>query len=107
MLVKQFAKRRLVMVVPVLLGITFLTFMLLRIGEQDPVAMLAGPMADEAAIESVEKELGLDRPFLVQFGIYLSKLSTGDLGKSWVSSERVSDEIILRLPASLELLFFL
>ena len=104
MRVKQFVRRRLLMVVPILLGITFLTFMLLRIGEQDPVAMLAGPMADEAAIEAVEKELGLDRPFFVQFGIYLSKLSKGDLGKSWVSSERVADEIILRLPASLELL---
>ncbi|MCX8232199.1 MAG: ABC transporter permease, partial [Alphaproteobacteria bacterium] len=92
------------MVVPILLGITFLTFMLLRIGDQDPVAMLAGPMADEAAFAEIERELGLDRPFFVQFGIYVGKLATGDLGESWQSSERVADEIRNRLPASLELL---
>ncbi len=92
------------MVVPILLGITFLTFMLLRIGEQDPVAMLAGPMADERAIAEVEAELGLDKPFFVQFGIYVGRLVQGDLGKSWQSSERVADEIRNRLPASLELL---
>lgn len=92
------------MVVPILLGITFLTFMLLRIGDQDPVAMLAGPMADEAAFAEIERELGLDRPFFIQFGVYVGKLATGDLGESWQSSERVADEIRNRLPASLELL---
>lgn len=106
MTVRQFLQRRLLMVVPILLGITFLTFMLLRIGEQDPVAMLAGPMADEAALAEIEAELGLDRPFFVQFGVYVGKLAQGDLGKSWQSSERVADEIRNRLPASLELLLF-
>lgn len=104
MTVRSFLLRRLVLVVPILLGITFLTFMLVRIGEQDPVAMLGGPMADEASLASIEAELGLDRPFFVQFGIYLGNLVQGDLGDSWQSSERVADEIRNRLPASLELL---
>ncbi len=94
------------MVVPILLGITFLTFMLVRIGDQNPVAMLGGPMADEVTFAVIEKELGLDKPFFVQFGIYLGNLVQGDLGESWQSSERVADEIRNRLPASLELLVF-
>ncbi|MDA1058883.1 MAG: ABC transporter permease [Proteobacteria bacterium] len=106
MSVRRFLLRRLVLVVPILLGITFLTFMLVRIGEQSPVAMLGGPMADQATFAIIEEELGLDRPFFVQFGIYLGKLVQGDLGDSWQSSERVADEIRNRLPASLELLIF-
>ncbi|NQV80340.1 MAG: ABC transporter permease [Alphaproteobacteria bacterium] len=106
MSVRNFLLRRLVMVVPILLGITFLTFMLVRIGDQSPVAMLGGPMADEVTFAVIEKELGLDKPFFVQFGIYLGNLVQGDLGESWQSSERVADEIRNRLPASLELLVF-
>lgn len=106
MAIRQFLLRRFVLVVPILLGITFLTFMLVRIGEQSPVAMLGGPMADEATFAAIEQELGLDKPFFVQYGLYLGKLVQGDLGDSWQSTERVADEIKNRLPASLELLIF-
>lgn len=90
--------------IPLLLGIVFVTFMLVRIGGQDAVGMLAGPMANEAEVEEIKRGLGLDRPLMEQFVIYIGNLVQGDLGTSWQSNVPVLDEILLRLPASLELL---
>lgn len=78
-----FVLRRGLVALPVLLGILFLTFMLVRIGDQDPVAMLAGPMADAAMLARVRAELLLDQPLLTQFWAYLGRLVQGDLGMSW------------------------
>lgn len=104
MTVKRFIIRRLVLTLPLLLGIVFITFMLVRIGGQDAVGMLASPMADENEIALIRSELGLDKPLFVQFGIYLGNIVQGDLGESWQSNSSVLDEILLRIPASLELL---
>ncbi len=104
MKVGRFLLRRLLLVVPILLGITLLAFMLVRIGDQDPVAMLAGPMATEESIALIKHELGLDRPFWVQFFVYVGNLLHGDLGQSWQASTPVMEEILSRLPASLEIL---
>lgn len=104
MTVRRFIIRRLVLTLPLLLGIVFITFMLVRIGGQDAVGMLASPMADENEIALIRAELGLDKPLFVQFGIYLGKIVQGDLGESWQSNSPVLGEILLRIPASLELL---
>lgn len=104
MTVRHFIFRRLVLTLPLLLGIVFITFMLVRIGGQDAVGMLASPMADEAEIALIRSELGLDKPLFVQFGIYLGNIVQGDLGESWQSNSPVLGEILLRIPASLELL---
>jgi ABC-type dipeptide/oligopeptide/nickel transport system permease component len=104
MIVRVFVIRRLLLMIPLLLGIVFATFMLVRIGGQDAVGMLSGPMANEAEIEEVRRSLGLDRPIFEQFFVYVQNLLRGDLGKSWQSNEPVLDEILLRLPASIELL---
>lgn len=100
----RFLVRRLLLMVPLLFGIIFVTFMLVRIGGQDAVGMLAGPMANESEIAEIRRSLGLDRPIFEQFLVYMGNLLQGDLGKSWQSNEPVLDEILLRLPASLELL---
>ncbi len=100
----RFLIRRLLLMIPLLFGIVFVTFMLVRIGGQDAVGMLSGPMANEAEVEEIRRSLGLDRPFIEQFVVYLGNLLQGDLGKSWQSNVPVLDEILLRLPASLELL---
>ncbi len=104
MTVKRFIIRRLVLTLPLLLGIIFITFMLVRIGGQDAVGMLASPMADENEIALIRSDLGLDKPMFVQFGIYMGNILQGDLGESWQSNSPVLDEILLRIPASLELL---
>jgi len=106
MKVRRFLLRRLIFIVPLLLGIVFFTFMLVRIGGQDPVEMLAGPTATQAHIDLIERELGLDRPLLSQFLIYIGNVFTGNLGDSWISSQPVLDDILRRAPITLELLFW-
>ncbi|WP_372621920.1 ABC transporter permease [Falsiroseomonas sp.] len=103
MSVGHFLLRRLVVAVPVALGILFVTFMLVRIGDQDPVAMLAGPMADAPMLERIRAELMLDQPLLTQFWAYLQRLVQGDLGRSWQGNAPVTHEIAAHLPATLEL----
>jgi ABC-type dipeptide/oligopeptide/nickel transport system permease component len=101
--VGHFLLRRLLVAVPVAIGILFVTFMLIRIGDQDPVAMLAGPMADAPMLERIRAELMLDQPLLAQFWAYLGRLVQGDLGRSWQGSAPVTHEIAAHLPATLEL----
>ena len=103
MLVARFLLRRLIVAVPVVLGILFVTFMLVRIGDQDPVAMLAGPMADAAMLARIRAELMLDQPLLSQFWAYLARLAEGDLGRSWQGNAPVTHEIAAHLPGTLEL----
>jgi hypothetical protein len=70
----RFLLRRLAMVMPILFGVLLFTFVLVRLGGQDPVVRLAGPTASAQQIEEVRAELGLDKPILVQFGIYVAKV---------------------------------
>ncbi len=98
-----FLLRRALVALPVLLGILFLTFMLVRIGDQDPVAMLAGPMADAPMLARIRAELMLDQPLLTQFWGYLGRLVQGDLGMSWQGNSPVTQAIADHLPATLEL----
>jgi peptide/nickel transport system permease protein len=101
--ISHFLLRRLLVAGPVALGILFVTFMLVRIGDQDPVAMLAGPMADAAMLARIRAELMLDQPLLTQFWAYLGRLAQGDLGRSWQGNAPVTQEIAAHLPATLEL----
>jgi len=87
----------------VVLGIVFLTFMLIRIGHQDPVAMLAGPLADATTYAMIRKELDLDRPLLQQFVTYVAHVARGDLGQSWQGGAPVLQEIVAHFPITLEL----
>ena len=63
--IARFVALRLLVSVPVVLGILFVTFMLIRIGKQDPVAMLAGPLADASTYQMIRSELELDRPLAI------------------------------------------
>jgi peptide/nickel transport system permease protein len=101
--VLRFLLRRLVVALPVVLGILFVTFMLVRLGDQDPVAMLAGPMADAPMLARIRAELMLDQPLLTQFWAYLGRLVQGDLGISWQGNAPVTREIAHHFPATLEL----
>ena len=98
--------RRLVISVPLLIGILFFTFMLVRLGGQDPVGLLAGPTATVEEIDIVRAELGLDKPLFTQFWIYLGNIVQGDIGKSWISNQSVLLDILERIPVTLELLLW-
>lgn len=99
-----FIATRLSLVIPTFIGITLLTFALIRLAPGDPVLIMAG----ERGIEPVRyamlrAELGLDKPILVQYGIYMADVIKGDLGKSIVTRESVLGEFIELFPATLEL----
>jgi peptide/nickel transport system permease protein len=106
MSLRLFLFRRLLLVVPLLLGIVFFTFMLVRISGQDPVAALAGPTATAAEIALVRQQLGLDQPIWTQFAIYVGHLLTGDLGRSWLNNRAIATDILERAPVTLELLLW-
>ncbi|NBB83056.1 MAG: ABC transporter permease subunit [Alphaproteobacteria bacterium] len=106
MKVRRFLLRRMVMILPLLVGILFFTFMLVRIGGQDPVGLLAGPTATQAEIDMITRDLGLDQPLFVQFGYYLANVLQGDLGESWLSNREVVSDIAQRIPVTLELLLW-
>ncbi|MBN8872146.1 MAG: ABC transporter permease [Rhodospirillales bacterium] len=99
-----FLLRRLVLLVPLLFVVALGTFVLLRLGGQDPSAMLAGPTATADEIARLRAQYGLDRPLPVQFLIWLGRVLNGDLGHSWISNRPVLAELVDRAPASLELL---
>ena len=94
---------RLLQAVPTVFGILVVCFLLTRALPGDPAAYFAGMMADEASIEEVRRNLGLDQPMPVQFVTYLKDLMQGDLGMAVSTGQPVMDELANRLPASLEL----
>lgn len=106
MSLSRFLLRRLLLVLPLLFIVVFVTFMLVRISGQDPVAMLAGPTATAQELELVRRQLGLDQPVWAQFAIYVGNVLGGDLGRSWLSNRPVLNDIIERIPVTLELLFW-
>ena len=95
--------RRLLILFPILIGISLVVFILLRLVPGEPASMIAGPYADEAGIARVAESLGLHLPIHEQYFIFLRNAITGDLGISWRSGRPVFWELGRRLPASLEL----
>lgn len=104
MIALRFLLRRLLLLVPLLLIVAFATFSLLRLGGQDPSAMLAGPTATEAEIAQVRAAYAMDQPLAVQFFTWLGRAAQGDLGRSWLSNRPVLTELMDRAPPTLELL---
>src|SRR5450631_60307 len=98
--------KRMLLVIPNLIGVVIVTFLLTRALPGDPAAYFAGPAAGKEAIEQIRVKLGLDKPLIVQFGRYVSDLVHGDLGNSLSTGQPVVTEIRNRLPASAELTLF-
>jgi len=98
--------KRLLLVIPNLIGVVIITFLLTRALPGDPAAYFAGPAATKEAIEQVRSKLGLDKPLIVQFGHYVTDLARGDFGNSLTTGQPVATEIRNRLPASAELTLF-
>jgi peptide/nickel transport system permease protein len=100
----RYVIRRLLTLIPQVLGATTIVFVLIRLLPGDPAYMIAGSLATKDVIESIRRQLGLDRPIWEQYFIYLGQVVHGDLGKSWLTSSQVTDDILQRLPATLELI---
>jgi len=105
-LLPKWAKRligTLVTITVTLLGLLFVTFMIGRVMPIDPVLAVIGERATQAQYDAVYHELGLDKPLLVQFGIYITDVLQGDFGRSIRTGQPVSQEIARVFPATLEL----
>jgi peptide/nickel transport system permease protein len=100
----EFAFRRIVTSLIVLIGVSIIAFFLARVVPSNAAALYIGPKARPEDIARVEKQLGLDRPLPVQYAIYMGDLLHGDLGTSIGSKRPVLQELTGRLPATLELL---
>ncbi|HET9223605.1 MAG TPA: ABC transporter permease, partial [Roseiflexaceae bacterium] len=102
----SYITQRLLHAVPVLIGISVLTFLMLHLVPGDPVLIFAGdkPMTEERAAE-LRHQLGLDRPLWVQYWDYASHALRGDLGRGLRSERPVLDSILEALPSTLQLTF--
>ena len=88
----------------ILLGITFVTFVLLYLVPADPARQIAGRSATAATVENIRDQLGLNDPLVAQYWRYLTGLAQGDMGRSYLQRAEVSSLIAARLPASLLLM---
>ncbi len=100
----RFLLTRFSLIIPTFIGMTLVAFFLIRLVPGDPIETLAGERGIDATRHAVLlKEYGLDRPVLVQYGIYIGRVLQGDLGKSIITHEPVLSEFTALFPATIEL----
>ncbi len=99
----KYVLRRFVQLIPVLIGITFLSFAMMRIAGSDAITEMYGNKGgvDQAIIDAARADLGLDKPFLTQYFSWLGGMLTGDMGTSYISGRNVFDTFVSKLPATL------
>lgn len=95
--------RRLLQVIPVIIVSSFLVFMLLHLVPGDPAEIVAGPDATPQTVQAIRVKMGLDQPLLIQYGIWVSQVLQGDLGKSYISKMPVIDLVGYAFPATIQL----
>lgn len=99
----RYLVRRLLLVIPVLFGVTLVSFSVLRLVPGDPALVLAGEEATQEQIEHVRREYGLDRPIAVQYVLFLKHLAVGDLGISYRNRAPVTELLFERFLFTLQL----
>ena len=99
----EYIRKRFFQLIPVLIGITFLSFAMMRIAGSDAITELYGDKGavSQEIIDEKRAELGLDKPFMTQYFSWLGGLLTGDMGKSYVSGKDVFGTFVSKLPATL------
>lgn len=102
----RFTFRRIVLIVPVLLGSMLIAFLLTRVVPGNPIERVAGPYASDARVEEMKREAGLLDPWYVQFWNYTGDLLHGEMGTSYQTAQPVSKDLNDRFPASLELVLY-
>jgi peptide/nickel transport system permease protein len=99
----QFLMRRLLLIIPTLIGLSILTFTISKVVPADPARLAAGPRATPDMVETIREEYGLNDPLYVQYFTYVGNLLTGDWGNSIISRRPVFEDIRHYFPATLEL----
>ncbi len=96
--------QRLLLVLPVLLGVLLIGFLLMQVVPTDPAQVRAGPTATQDVVQAIRQELGLDQPLWKQFAIYIGRLAQGDLGVSIINNVPVTQELGNTIGPTLELM---
>ncbi len=100
---KAYLLKKLFLLIPLLLGITFLTFTLTKALPGDPVLSMVGERAQPEVIEKIRKELGADKNILNQYFGYIGLLFKGEFGRSYYTNRKVFDDLVLKFPNTLKL----
>ncbi len=100
----KYVARRLLLLIPQLFVISVITFVLVRMLPGDPARLELGPLAPQAGVDMLRRQLRLDEPLPQQYVAYLERLLHGDFGRSWVNASEVSQDLLVRVPATLELI---
>ncbi len=103
MQLRYYILRRLLLIIPVLVGLSIVTFTVARLVPGDPVKLAAGPRASPEEIQRLREEFGLDQPLPVQYLQYMRGVLRGDLGRSMMNGHRVTTDLRRYFPATLEL----
>ena len=104
-MITRYIIKRLILLVPILLGITFVSFTLLRALPGDIALSLAGERASQETIDSIRKEIGVDKGTLHQYAGYLKMLMRGDFGRSYYTNRDVLTDIAMKFPNTMKLAF--
>ena len=94
----KYVLKRLLMLIPVIIGVTFIVFFILNLSPGDPAAIILGDQASAEALAMKRKELGLDDPLLVRYGHYMINMLHGDLGTSYKNNLSVWSQVMERFP---------
>ena len=100
----KYILRRLLLLIPVIIGVTFIIFSMMYFTPGDPARIILGEQASEVDVQRLRADMGLDDPFFVQFGRYVKDVVVEqDLGRSYRTNRPVMDEITARFPTTLKL----
>lgn len=99
----RYILQRLFLTLIVVLGVTFVVFLIIHLVPGDPARVILGVQATEESVAALRERLGLNRPFLVQYGDWLWSAAQGDFGKSLITGQPVAPQLMQRLPATLQL----
>ena len=102
----RYIARRIPYVIPQLFGIILVGFFLVKLIPGDPAVMMLGPTASKQSLAALRDKMGFSKPLWQQFTYYISNVARGDLGSSWQTTRPVSEDLLQRFPATLELVTF-
>jgi ABC-type dipeptide/oligopeptide/nickel transport systems, permease components len=96
----RYILKRLILLIPIILGVTFIIFSIMALTPGDPGTLILGPSASEASRAQLNHQLGFDKPFIVRYINYITNAVQGDFGKSYITKKPVFSEIFSRFPTT-------
>lgn len=99
----RYIGKRLLWMIPVLLGVSFILFSIMEFSPGDPARMILGEYASQNDVEALREEMGLNEPFLIRYGTYVINMLQGDFGTSYQTKINCATEIVERFPATLKI----